>query len=633
MMIIRKLLKQNSILFPILSNDPAPRLIRDVGRQNWRLILLNFASNLTDTLTEGATLAILFLAVQILTATSGAPFNWQSNPLLNWSPSLAQTLNNLDPKVLFTILLLVAVLLQALQSIVRFLNQLSVGYFAARCRTTVTEKIHQQILSLSFSCASSFKIGDLVDYSLNGPEAIRVYVEQTSQLIANILLSLGYLIFLIAISPALLVAAGLIGSVIAIIQKTLLPRLKLGSTNVSTLNARTAGLISENLQALRLLHSTGQLGHANQNLHELLVELKFEMERQARRLAIVSPVSNFLPTAAIAIMAAFAVLFIGSRSTGILPSLVTFVLALQRLNIRLSGIASNQNLLSNNSGNFSRLNYILSHQGKSFIREGGVPFVGLKSEIEFRSVFLQYNSNSCYTLSDINFSIPRGKTIALVGFSGAGKSSVADLLSGLYKTTSGEILVDGLNLDAIQMRSWQQRLGVVSQDTFLFNASIAENIAFGLETVSADQIRAACASAQASGFIETLPQQYDTIIGERGYRLSGGQRQRLSLARAIIREPDLLILDEATSALDSHSERLVQQAIEQFEQTHTVLVIAHRLSTIAKADQIHFMESGKIIENGTHDELISLRGKYANLWDQQVSFSRENLTSSLTSDV
>jgi ATP-binding cassette subfamily B protein/subfamily B ATP-binding cassette protein MsbA len=215
--------------------------------------------------------------------------------------------------------------------------------------------------------------------------------------------------------------------------------------------------------------------------------------------------------------------------------------------------------------------------------------------------------------------------VALVGSSGAGKSSIADLLAGLYDPTEGEILVDGTSIARFDLGGWQQRLGVVSQDTFLFNASIADNIAFGTPEATRTAIETAAAQAQAARFIEALPEGLDTVVGERGYRLSGGQRQRLSLARAILRDPELLILDEATSALDSESERLVQQAIDRFERKHTVLVIAHRLSTIVNADLICVMDKGAIIERGKHKELLAKDGRYASLWKQQT-MARSELT-------
>jgi ATP-binding cassette subfamily B protein/subfamily B ATP-binding cassette protein MsbA len=210
-----------------------------------------------------------------------------------------------------------------------------------------------------------------------------------------------------------------------------------------------------------------------------------------------------------------------------------------------------------------------------------------------------------------------------VGSSGAGKSSIADILVGLYDATEGQILIDGRPLPDFDLISWQQHLGVVSQDTFLFNATIAENISHGTPDSTRAQIIEAAEKAQAAGFISDLPDGYDTLIGERGYILSGGQRQRLSLARAILRDPELLILDEATSALDTQSERLVQQAIDQFERQHTVLVIAHRLSTIVKADLICVLEKGQIVEQGNHQELLEKQGIYASLWRQQVNMENK----------
>jgi ATP-binding cassette subfamily B protein/subfamily B ATP-binding cassette protein MsbA len=331
----------------------------------------------------------------------------------------------------------------------------------------------------------------------------------------------------------------------------------------------------------------------------------------------VGPFSSFLPILAIAVIAALSLLLLGGRSTGVLPSLVTFVLALQRLNMRLGGLADSVNRLAENSGRIQRLNQILSPQGKQFRRLGGTPFRALEREIRFEGVELRYSPELPPALSEISFTLARGRMLALVGSSGAGKSSIADLLTGLYCPTAGQIWIDDTPLDQLQLADWQHRLGVVSQDTFLFNATIAENIAFGTPGATPAQIEAACQAAQAAGFIEGLAQGYDTLIGERGYRLSGGQRQRLSLARAILRDPELLILDEATSALDSQSERLVQQAIERFERNHTVLVIAHRLSTIVRADQILVLKSGRIVEQGNHTTLLAQQGLYQQLWQQQ----------------
>lgn len=600
------------LLVPLLSQEPAAQLIRSTARQHWRLLAVNLLSSVLEALSEGATLAVVFLAVKVLTAPEA------TKSLLSWWPAAASWLNTLPPTALFISLLAIAVLLQALQSLGRFANNVSVGYFAAECRARVTARIHSQVLRFSFPCASGYKVGDLTDYASQGPEAIRIQIVQSGQLLVLLLLSATYLAVLVNISPWLLLAVALIGGIITLLQRRLLPRIRAGSQRLAQVQVAISSRITEDFQGLRLLHSSGHLEAADQRLQAGMGELRSQLRSQARRLAVVEPFSNFLPILAIALIASISLLLFGGRSSGVLPSLVTFVLALQRLNTKLAFIASTTNAIADNSGRLDRLNQILRSEDKHFRRLGGIPFAGLQRKISFEAVSLRYVTELPPALADISFTIPKGHMLALVGPSGAGKSSIADLFTGLYAPSSGQIWIDDTPLDQLELPSWQQRLGVVSQDTFLFNATIAENIAFGTPGATQAQILAACQAAQAAGFIESLPYGYDTLVGERGYRLSGGQRQRLSLARAILRDPDLLILDEATSALDSESERLLQEAIESFERHHTVVVIAHRLSTIVRADQILVLDQGRIRERGSHDSLIAVGGIYCKLWQQQT---------------
>jgi len=613
------------LLAPLLSQEPAAQLIRSTARQQWRLLAVNLGSSVVEALSEGATLAVVFLAVEVLAAPEGTRFNWSTNPLLGLWPAASNWLNSLHATALFISLLALAVLLQGLQSLSQFVNKVSVGYFSAECRAQVTAQIHSQVLRFSFSCASGYKVGDLIDYASQGPEAIRNQIEQSGQLLVYVLLSGTYLAVLVGISPWLLLAVAMMGGLITLLQNQLLPRIRAGSRSVAQLQAAISSRITEDFQGLRLLHSSGQLEAAAHRLQARMDDLRLQLRGQARRLAIVDPFSNFLPIIAIAVIAAISLLLFGSRSSGVLPSLVTFVLALQRLNTKLSRIASTTNLLADNRGRLDRLNHILSPTGKQVRRLGGIPFTGLLREIVFKGVTLHYAREMPAALHDVSFSLPKGQILALVGPSGAGKSTVADLLCGLYAPTAGQIWIDDRLLDQLELASWQKRLGVVSQDTFLFNATIAENIAFGMPWANQAQIQASCEAAQAAYFIESLPQGYSTLVGERGYRLSGGQRQRLSLARAILRGPEILILDEATSALDSQSEQLVQEAIERFEHNHTVLVIAHRLSTIVRADQILVLNRGQVVERGSHNTLLQNGDLYRTLWQQQFQAHSSNI--------
>jgi len=243
---------------------------------------------------------------------------------------------------------------------------------------------------------------------------------------------------------------------------------------------------------------------------------------------------------------------------------------------------------------------------------GGLDYKGFNENIIFKGVSFSYSRGS-QVLSDVNCTIPKGKMIAMVGKSGAGKSTLVDLILRLFDPSGGQILVDGVDLKEFILFSWRQRVGYVPQDSLLFNMTIRENLKWSKDVATEEDIFHACKMANADEFIVKLPDKLDTIVGDRGVLLSGGQRQRIALARAILRKPDLLILDEATSSLDSHSEKLIQNAIENLSHKTTIVVVAHRLSTIINADLIYFFENGKIIEQGGFAELCALKGKFYDL--------------------
>lgn len=602
---------------PIFADQrPASRLLRQTAKQQWKLLGLHGLLSIAEAIGEGATLGIVFLTVQLLSASAKGGIDWSKQALLAGWPGLTGQLSLLSSNQLLLLMLSLAVVIQAGQSLIHYFNALSIGQFAARCKALITARIHSQILSLSYACASHYRVGDLMSYSSQGPDAVEKEISIWGQVILNSLMALSYLVILVLLSPWLLLAAVAMGAVIVWLQHGLLPRIRRHAYRLSTIEVSISARINEDIQALRLLHSFGQLEVADQDLRRRMAELEAALRRQLRVMELSEPISMFLPVAILALITGLSLLVFDARSTGILPSLVTFLLALQRLNQRFSAVATNFNWLHRNSAHLGRLNEILTTEDKQLRRLGGRPFKAIESSIVFDNVSLDYGTGGLPSLRQINLSIPRGKTIALVGASGSGKSSLADLLVGLYAPTKGRILIDGVDLGALDLISWQQKLGVVSQDTFLFNASLRDNIAFGKPQASDRQIEVAAEQAQAAGFIRDLPEGFATLVGERGYRLSGGQRQRISLARALLRKPDLLILDEATSALDSHSEHLVQQALKRGPEQCT-LVIAHRLSTIREADQIVVLDHGQIVEMGSHAELLKLQRYYAALWQQQ----------------
>ena len=240
----------------------------------------------------------------------------------------------------------------------------------------------------------------------------------------------------------------------------------------------------------------------------------------------------------------------------------------------------------------------------------------MKQSIEFRSVDFGYDKTSL-VLKNISLTIEKGQMTALVGASGAGKTTIADLIMRFYDPIKGPVLIDGVDLRHIDINSLRGKLAMVSQDTFIFNTTIRNNIAYGSNDATNTKIMEAAQLANALEFIEEMPEGFETILGDRGVRLSGGQRQRIAIARALLRNPEILILDEATSALDAVSERLIQDSIEQLTFRRTVIAIAHRLSTIMRADKVIVLEQGEIVEQGTYNELLELRGKLWNYHQMQ----------------
>jgi len=583
---------------------PATRLIRRTARDQWRLLALATIGNLGRALLEGASLGTVYLAVEV--ASQGT--------LPAWWPALTP----LPSQRLFMLLILLAVGLKAAQALLQYLSSVSVEYVSARCFQRIQALIHQRILEFGFGHASSYRVGDLTELANTGPAAVERQIAALNNLFTQGLMGVAYLVVLISLSPWLLLAAAAIGAVVGVLQRHLLPRIRRTAYSLSHTGVAISSRLIEDIQALRLLHSLGQLDAAVASFQAALDAQEQARRRQSRLTAALDPLDSLLPILVVSAISLVSVGAFGARVSGVLPSLVTFVLALQRMNMVLNIVAQSFTSLNANAADLERLNRFLLPSGQPFRRRGGVPFDALRQGIRFEQVGLRYGPQEPWVLRQLSLELPHGHTLALVGPSGAGKSSIADLLTGLYEPSEGSIFIDGHNLGQLDLGSWQRRLGVVSQDTFLFNASVAANIAFGCLGVSRDQIEAAAAQAQATGFIAELPEGYDTLLGERGHRLSGGQRQRLSLARALLRDPDLLILDEATSALDSQSEWLLQQALANLERQPTLLVIAHRLSTVRQADQIVVLKNGQIVERGRHEQLIEHpQGLYRQLWNRQ----------------
>jgi len=332
--------------------------------------------------------------------------------------------------------------------------------------------------------------------------------------------------------------------------------------------------------------------------------------------------------------------FLSTQLEALSTVLLTYLVLIFRLLPLLSQFNTARNQVANGMSSVLLTEAFLNRQDKPFMVNGDRPYMPLQQGIHINQVSFGYRGLAQCVLTDIDLYLPRGTTLALVGASGAGKSTLVDLLPRFYDPTVGAILIDGVDLREFEIRSLRRAMGIISQETVLFNASVRDNIAYGVPEATDQEIWSAAKLANADEFITQLPYGLNTPIGDRGVLLSGGQRQRLAIARALLQNPEILILDEATSALDTVSERLVQQAIETLSRDRTTLVIAHRLSTVQKAEQIAVLDQGRVVERGTHDELLKQGGYYTRLCTLQFtegvvsteSLSAESLSAEIGRD-
>ena len=354
----------------------------------------------------------------------------------------------------------------------------------------------------------------------------------------------------------------------------------------------------------------------NKRFHKLNQRLYHLIMKSVRADEITTPLMELIGSLGLAIVIWYGgyQVLMGETTPG---TFFSFMAALLMMYKPINKLTKMNNTVQEAMASAERVFSILDTPQEIEDNKYAIEFAGLKKKIEFRNVSFQYNSNDGLVLQDVNLEIIKGNTVALVGMSGAGKSTLADLIPRFYDVTSGNILIDEKDVRKYTVKSLRRNIGIVTQESILFNDGVGYNIAYGRPDCSQKEIVEAASAAYAHDFIMQLPQGYDTIIGERGCRLSGGQRQRLAIARALLKDPDILILDEATSDLDTESEYYVQKALENLMRARTTLVIAHRLSTIISADKISVFNDGRIVDSGRHEELIKRGGIYRDLFETQ----------------
>ncbi len=392
-------------------------------------------------------------------------------------------------------------------------------------------------------------------------------------------------------------------------------KLKRKSIAAQALWSDTMSQVEETLGGLRIIKAFCAEDKMNTRFDRVNSAYRNDIMRVNIRQSMAHPMSEFLGTVMIIIVLWFGGILVLNNQTITGPTFIYYMVILYSIIQPLKDFSKAGYNIPKGLASMERIDKIL--KAENTIKEAAQPkhIASFEHQIEFRHVSFRYGEQ--WVLKDINLTIPKGKTIALVGQSGSGKSTMVDLIPRYYDVQEGEVLIDGINVKDLGIHDLRQLIGNVNQEAILFNDSFRNNISFGVDNATQQQIEEAAKIANAYDFIMASEQQFDTNIGDRGGRLSGGQRQRVSIARAILKNPPILILDEATSALDTESERLVQDALERLMKTRTTVAIAHRLSTIKNADEICVLHDGKIVERGTHDELLSIDGYYKKLHDMQ----------------